>query len=227
MFSVCSFTVEDGAAATDLLLADGMAEAGGACGFVKDGPGTMSVAGEVKLGGFITVYDGTLDFSKAALAPGVRVNVLGDAKLIPPVSGTPISEIYVNGTKLKPGLWGAPGSVAAGKATYESPVLGGMAKLPDTGPSRREIWKGLKYGIFSHYVWNGYGMTGGPKEDGTRPDTIDEMAEVLRCGKLRRSIDRGGGAIRRVHRLAFRHLPDVSQRRDGEVGARQAELPEA
>ena len=42
-FSICSFTVEDGAAATDLRLAGGMAESGGECGFVKDGPGTMEV----------------------------------------------------------------------------------------------------------------------------------------------------------------------------------------
>ena len=180
VFSVCSFTVEDGVAAMDLLLSNGMSEAGGACGFVKDGPGTMSVAGEVKLGGFITVYDGTLDFSNAALVPGVRVNVLGDAKLIPPASGTPVFEIYVNGTKLKPSLWGAPGSVLAGQASFESPALGGITKLPDTGPSRREIWKRLKYGIFSHYVWNGYGMTPGmPNADGTMAKCIDEMAEVI------------------------------------------------
>jgi hypothetical protein len=178
MYSVCSFTVEDGASAADLHVAGGMAEADGSCGFVKEGPGTMKVAGEVKLSGFITVYDGTLDLTIAALAKGVRINVLGDAKLIPPVSGTPVSEIYVNGEKLPPGLWGPPGSVAAGKAAHESPALGGLAKVPDTGPSRREIWKGLKYGIFSHYVWNGYGMTPGmPNEDGSRARTIDELAE--------------------------------------------------
>ena len=177
--SICSFTVEDGAAATDLRLANGMAESGGECGFVKDGPGTMEVNGELKLKGFITLYDGTLDLSKATVAQSVRVNVLGDAKLIPPVSGMPVSEIYVNGTKLKPGLWGPLGSMAAGKAAHESTVLGGLAKLPDTGPSRHDVWKRLKYGIFSHYVWNGYGMTGGPKEDGTRAKTIDEMAEIF------------------------------------------------
>ena len=177
--SIFSFTVEDGAPATDLRFAGGIAESGGECGFVKDGPGTMAVNGEFRLKGFITLYDGTLDLSKAALVQGVRVNVLGNAKLIPPVSGMPVSEIHVNGTKLKPGLWGGPGSVAAGRASYESPMLGGFVNLPDTGPSRREIWKRLKYGIFSHYVWNGYGMTGGPKEDGTHPGTIDEMAEVI------------------------------------------------
>jgi autotransporter-associated beta strand protein len=176
--SVCSFAIGDGPEAADVTFQAGLTEAGGACGFVKDGAGTLSVAGEVKLGGFITVYDGTLDFSKAALAPGVRVNVLGDAKLIPPASGNPLSEIYVNGTKLKPGLWGGPGSVAAGKAANESPTLGGTNLLPDSGPSRREIWQGLKYGIFSHYTWNGYGMTAGtPNADGTRAQTIDELAD--------------------------------------------------
>lgn len=176
--SVCSFTIADGPGAADVTFQAGLTEAGGACGFVKDGAGTLSVAGEVKLGGFITVYDGTLDVSKAVLAPGVRVNVLGDAKLIPPVAGNSLSEIYVNGTKLKPGLWGGPGSVAAGKAAHESPALGGTSLLPDTGPSRREIWQGLKYGIFSHYVWNGYGMTAGqPNVDGTRAQTIDELAD--------------------------------------------------
>jgi autotransporter-associated beta strand protein len=180
VFSVCSFTVEDGAAATDLLFSNGVAESGGACGFVKHGSGTMAVAGEVKLAGFITIYDGTLDLTEASMAQGVRINVLGNAKLIPPLSGTPVSEIYVNGTKLKPGLWGAPGSVAAGETSFESPLLGGLAKLPDTGPSRQDVWKRLKYGIFSHYVWNGYGMTAGTQnEDGTRAKTIDEMAEAF------------------------------------------------
>jgi hypothetical protein len=177
-YSVCSFTVEDGAAAPDLQISGGISEVDGSCGFVKDGPGTMQVAGEVRLGGFITVYDGTLDFSKATLAKGVRVNVMGDAILIPPAAGIPISEIHINDQKLSPGIWGPPGSVAAGKASHESPSLGGLVKLPDTGPSRREIWKGLKYGIFSHLAWNGYGMTAGTANaDGSRAQNIDEMAE--------------------------------------------------
>ena len=178
VFSVSSFTVEDGPAATDLLFSNGMAESAASCGFVKDGSGTLSVAGEVRLGGLITVYEGTLDFSKAMLAPGVRVNVLGRAKLIPPMAGTAISEIYVNGTKLRCGCWGPPGSVAAGKATHESPALAGIAEVPDRGPSRREIWNDLKFGIFSHYPWNGYGMTAGvPKADGTVAKSIDEFAD--------------------------------------------------
>ncbi len=179
LFSVPAFTVQDGPAAADLLLAGGIAESGGSTGFVKDGPGTMRVEGDVAITGFITVYDGKLDLSKASLAKGVRVNVLGDAVLVPPVSGTPVSEIYVNGLKLAPGTWGPRGRIASGTAVRESRALAGIAAVPDTGLSRREIWKRLKYGIFSHYVWNGYGMNGGPREDGTRPKTIDEFAEAL------------------------------------------------
>lgn len=48
------------------------------------------------------------------------------------------------------------------------------------GKSRRADWKSLKYGIFSHYVWNGYGMTAfRPNEDGSVAKTIDELAHAF------------------------------------------------
>lgn len=48
------------------------------------------------------------------------------------------------------------------------------------GKSRRTDWKSLKYGIFSHYVWNGYGMTAfRPHEDGTVAKTIDELVNAF------------------------------------------------
>jgi len=180
IFTIPAFTVQDGPAAADLSLAGGIAESGGSTGFVKDGPGTMRIEGDVAITGFITVYDGKLDLSKANLANGVRVNVLGDAVLTPPASGTPVSEIYVNGLKLAPGTWGPPGSVSSGTAARESRSLASIAPVPDTGLSRREIWKRLKYGIFSHYVWNGYGMRPGMRnEDGSSAKTIDEFAGTL------------------------------------------------
>jgi len=180
VFSVPSFTVADGPASTDLLLAGGIAESGGSTGFVKDGPGTMRIEGNLTLTGFITVYDGKLDISKAKLGEGVCVNLLGNSVLVPPDSGMPVSEIYVNGLKLASGRWGPPGSVATGTTALESRSLGGVAEVPDTGLSRREIWKRLKYGIFSHYVWNGYGMRPlHPNEDNTVSKTIDDFAGAL------------------------------------------------
>lgn len=48
----------------------------------------------------------------------------------------------------------------------------------ESGLSRHDIWMRLKYGIFSHYVWNDYGMSPGvPNADGTHAKTIDEFAD--------------------------------------------------
>ena len=170
--SVCSFAVGDGPAAIDVDFGGGILETGGTCGFVKDGPGTLRVAGEVRISGFITVYDGVLDLSAAQVADGLRVHLMGDARLVPPAGGRPL-EIHVNGDLLEPGVWGPPGGTDRG-----TPALGGTVEVPARGPTRRETWQGLKYGIFSHYVWNGYGMTAGmPNADGSLAKSIDELAD--------------------------------------------------
>jgi hypothetical protein len=170
--SVCAFGVADGPAAVDVSFDGGIFESGGACGFVKEGPGTLRVAGEVRISGFITVYDGILDLSAARAPEGLRVHLMGNARLVPPSAGHPI-ELHFNGERLKPGVWGP-----AGGAPNVSPALAGTVRVPDRGPTRRELWHGLKYGFFSHYVWNGYGMTAGmPNADGTVAKSIDELAD--------------------------------------------------
>ncbi len=145
--SVCSFTIEDGADAKDVIFSSGISEEGGACGFCKSGPGTLRIEGDVSLGGVITVYDGTLDLSAARLREGARINVLGDAEFIRSAGANSRIDLYRNGEKVD-------------------------------GISRRDDWQTLKYGIFSHYVWNGYGMTAfQANEDGSVAKTIDEFAD--------------------------------------------------
>jgi len=173
--SVCAFDIGDGPAAADVTFLHGIREAGGACGFAKEGSGTLRIEGEVRLSGFITIYGGTLDLSAAKPGERLRINLMGDARLVPP--DTPV-ELYLNGEKLQPGTWGPAGSTAAGKAQHESSNLASVVRVADTGRSRKETWKDLKYGIFSHYTWNGYGMTAGlPNADGSRAATIDELAD--------------------------------------------------
>lgn len=152
--SVLRVDVADGAAATDLLISAALTESAAGCNLVKSGAGTLKLSGAVNLTGFITVNAGTLDLSSATLGDGVHVNVQTGAQFIPPTMGLPVSAmIYINGEKLALGTWGSPGSVAAGLAQYESPVLAGstVMTVPDTGVSNRERWKSLEYGIFSHY----------------------------------------------------------------------------
>lgn len=171
--SVCGFHVADGPAAIDVAFNSGIREAGGSCGIAKEGPGTLKVAGEVRLSGVVTVYDGTLDLSEAKTLGVLDVNLLGNARFVPPADRDAAITLYLNGEKQKPGLWGPPGKTENG-----TPMLDGMLRVPESGPSRRETWLGLKYGIFSHYVWNGYGMTAGmPNADGSRAATIDDLAD--------------------------------------------------
>jgi len=176
--SVCAFNVQDGPSDVDVAFADGLLESGGPCGIAKEGPGTLAVKGEVRLSGFFTIYQGTLDLSSARPQGTLRIHLMGSARLVPPPASDSKLELYVNGGKLESGDWGPPGSIAAGKAKFESPNIAAVTRVADTGPSRWETWQDLKYGIFSHYPWNGYGMTAGvPKADGTRAATIDEFAD--------------------------------------------------
>ena len=148
--SVCSFVIEDGPDAVDVNFQAGLKEVGGACGFSKSGAGTLRMEGDVSLAGVITIYDGTLDFSAVQVSKATRVNVNGDAIFLPPANSNAIIELYRNGEKVTPGR------------------------------SRRIDWKTLKYGIFSHYVWNGYGMSAfHPNADGTVSKSIDELANAF------------------------------------------------
>ncbi len=170
--SVATFVVADGPSATDARLDGGLLETGGACGFAKEGAGTLRISGELRISGYITVREGVLDLAAARPAKPLRINLLGAAKLLPPDDGRP-HEILINGDRLRAGAWGPAGSGA-----NAVPNLLGRVRVPDSGPTRREAWLGLKYGIFSHYVWNGYGMTAGlPNADGSRARTIDELAD--------------------------------------------------
>lgn len=174
--SVVEFCVQDGQSATDFQIQGGITESGGSCGFSKSGPGTMRIAGTITLNGYITVYDGALDLSQSLPTTPLKINVLGDGVLIPPSSGKGVAELFQNGRKLTPGLRGPPNS----KAIQTTSILGATTTLPDTGVSRQEAWKRLKVGVFSHYVWNGYGMTPGiPFADGTNAKTIDEFVAAL------------------------------------------------
>lgn len=168
--SVQTFVIEDGPEVVDVSFNAGILESGGVCGLVKEGKGTLRVAGEVRLSGFITVYAGVLDLSEVSPFSLLRIHLMGDSKLIPPQIDAGAIELYVNGLKLAPGRWNATDSAA----------LMGAVQVADSGASRREIWKGLKYGIFSHYMWNGYGMTPGvPKADGSVIQNIDELADAF------------------------------------------------
>jgi autotransporter-associated beta strand protein len=148
----------------------------GKLALVKTGTGTLTLTGPVETTAFITVEQGTLDLSTATLSTGVRINASPQAVLKLP-SAT-IGKLYLDNAKLSPGRWGAPGSVAAGLADFESPVFSGpgVATIADTGLSSRERWKTMKHGLFVHYVWDGSGGVT-HNADGSSPTSVNDVAD--------------------------------------------------
>lgn len=175
--SVCVFDVADGPGATDVSLDGGIREDGGACGFAKEGAGTMKVAGPVKLGGVITVKAGRLDLASAELNPGVSLNLAQYASV--EFGKARVKSLWISGEKQAAGRWGAPGSVAAGRADRETPVLAGNGVLTVTDDtlSNRERFRRMKYGFFVHYVWDGGGGATPIRKDGSKPGSIDQLAD--------------------------------------------------
>ena len=142
---------------------------------VKIGTGTLTLSGAVTMTGIITVQEGTLDLSAATLDPSIRINTAKLAVVKLPTAS--INKLYVDNTKLAPGRWGAPGSVAANLADFESPAFSGpgVVTIANTGMSCMERWKTMKHGFFVHYVWDG--THGSMRPDGSKPTSINETAD--------------------------------------------------
>ncbi len=191
--SLLQLNVADGPAATDLLISANITESGlpvnattgGHCGISKTGAGMLRITGSVQISGVISVEAGTLDFAPSAVNTNARIMVASSAHLILSNAGTNVvKNVYIDGAKLAAGRWGAPGSVAAGTADYESPVFSGpgVLRVTDSSVSNRERWKRMNYGQFTHYVWNGSGyVTLMP--DGSPTPNIDYVANSFDATK--------------------------------------------
>jgi autotransporter-associated beta strand protein len=187
--SLLTFNVADGPAATDLLVTAALTQSGrpvgsttgGNCGLVKKGAGTLRLTGAVQLTGLISVEAGTLDLAPSSLMTNARINVANGARLALSAAGTnAVKNLFLDGVKLSPGRWGAPGSVAAGRADYESAIITGAGVLgvADTGPTARERWKRMKYGQFTHYIYFGV------MPDGSSFDNVDFAANNFNAPKF-------------------------------------------
>jgi autotransporter-associated beta strand protein len=164
--SLLQLNVADGPAATDLLISANITQSGlpvgattgGRCGITKTGAGTLRITGAVQITGMISVEAGTLDFAPSAVNTNARIAVASGAHLLLSNAGTNlVKNVFIDGVKLAAGRWGAPGSVAAGAADFESPMISGpgVVQVTDHEPSARERWKRMKYGQFTHYVYWG------------------------------------------------------------------------
>lgn len=175
--TLCVFNVGDGPGEVDVLLENGIRQEGATCSLSKEGDGRMSVRGKVGVTGTISVKAGQLDIAGAALEPTVRLQVADAARISVP--DTRVKSLWIAGQKLTASRWGAPGSVAAGKADHEAVQITGHGVLTvtDASPSNREMFRRMKYGFFVHYVWDGGGGATPIRKDGSRPGSIDQLAD--------------------------------------------------
>jgi len=98
-----TFTVADGAAATDLLVSAAVTEAAGGRSITKTGPGTMVLSGANNYTGTTTVSDGVLSLSSATLddVAAVVIGATGKMDLNFPGSDT-VGSLDINGSGLLP-----------------------------------------------------------------------------------------------------------------------------
>ena len=172
--SLHTIDVADGAAATDLLVSAALTESSRS-NLVKTGPGTLRITGSVQITGTINVEAGTLDFAPSAVSPSLRISVADGALLNLSNAGTAlVKNVYIAGQRLTAGTWGAPGSGAANVSPAFTGT--GVLQVTDTDISNRERWKRMKYGQFTHYVWDGSGVVT-RKPDGSNSPSIDYVAD--------------------------------------------------
>ena len=178
--TVQTIQVADGSASTDLLISAALTETSRS-NLLKTGNGTLRITGSVQLSGVINVEAGTLDFAPSDVSPSLRISVAQGARLNLSNSGTTlVKNIYVAGQRLAPGIWGAPGSGATNVTTAISGS--GFVQITDTDISNRERWKRMKYGQFTHYVWDGAGLVT-RRTDGSPSPSIDYVANNFNASK--------------------------------------------
>ena len=165
--------VADGAAATDLLISAALTETSRS-NLLKTGAGTLRITGSVQLTGVINVEAGTLDFAPSAVSSSLRISVADGARVnLSNAATTMVKNVYVAGQRLTSGTWGAPGS---GATNVSAAFTGtGILQVTDTEISNRERWKRMKYGQFTHYVWDGAGLVT-RLPDGSNSPSIDYVA---------------------------------------------------
>ncbi|MFM2296441.1 MAG: hypothetical protein RL117_148 [Verrucomicrobiota bacterium] len=187
--TVHAINVADGAAETDLLISAAMTETS-RCNLLKTGAGTLRLTGSIQMTGVINVEAGTLDFAPSEVSPSLRIAVTDGAKIkLSNAATTMVKNVYIGGQRLASGTWGAVGS---GADHQSSAFLGsGIIQITDHDISHRERWRRMKYGQFTHYVWDGSGaVTRMP--DGTNSPSIDYVANQFDATKFANDVESMG-----------------------------------
>jgi autotransporter-associated beta strand protein len=115
-FTNSTFTVEDGAAATDLLVSSNITESASGLGIIKEGSGRMQLTGTNSYSGETAVNGGTLSLGSAFLADTSAVTIVGGATLdLPHGAQDTVDTLFLDGNQADAGVWGSLSSSAPNK----------------------------------------------------------------------------------------------------------------
>jgi len=131
------FEVADGDAKDDLRVSAAITEVSPGMGIGKTGPGVMVCSGRNAYSGETRILDGTLVLrGDSDLCDTAAVQIgTADRKALLVLEhdrADAVGALSIGGRQVAGGTWGAPGSVAAGRADLESPYLGGSGVLKVT-----------------------------------------------------------------------------------------------
>ena len=116
-FTNATFTVENGAAATDLLVSSNITESASGLGIIKEGSGKMQLTGTNSYTGETAVNDGTLSLGSAFLADTSTVTIVGGATLdLPHGAQDTVDKLFLAGNQANAGVWGSLSSSAPNKS---------------------------------------------------------------------------------------------------------------
>lgn len=125
-YTAFTFGAGDGDGTFDGTLADDAAPGN----FVKTGGGTQVLNGFNTYTGSTTVESGVLTLSTASLADGSTISIKSSGVLnLTHMETDTVGKIILEDVEASSGRWGAMGSVAAGKADFETPLITGTGIL--------------------------------------------------------------------------------------------------
>lgn len=120
-----TLTIGNGAAATDLTVSVPVTNGG----LTKAGAGVLALTGTNTYAGHTSVTGGTLRLNSATLANGADVYLAAGTTLDLTFGGADVVDsLYIDGTSMAAGVWGAVGSGAA----FTSPLITGTGMLQVT-----------------------------------------------------------------------------------------------